>query len=94
VQAQFQSPTGRYTAAVFHRECGATTGFNTQIALRRSWRDFSYDSGKVLAMDGRHVLSLKWVDDEHLVVLLPADQVNIQEHMWKDVTVEYKAIAR
>jgi hypothetical protein len=90
-QKELRSPSGKYVATVFHRECGATSGFNTQLAIRRSWRGFSADSGKVLAIGGRYPLDVKWADERHLLVSLPADKIYVQEDAWNDVKVEYKS---
>lgn len=91
LQREVRSPGARYVAAVFHKECGATTGFNTQVALRRAGTRFDTDSGQVLAIAGRHNLDVKWTSDNRLTVVLPDEKVYVKNEMWRDVKVAYSA---
>jgi hypothetical protein len=90
VDHQIASPDRAYVATVFHRECGATSGFNTQLSLRRQGEPFDPTSDQILAVDGRHNLSVVWVTERRLNVVLPADQIYTQHRTWRDVQVEYK----
>lgn len=89
LETEVPSETGAYLAAVFHRECGATTGFNTQVALRKRTDRFDPRQGQVLSLDGHHRLELIWRGDRRLEVRVPAERIYVQKDRWHDVRLEY-----
>ncbi len=46
------SPDGTYKAVVFQRDCGATTGFSTQVSILKASSQLTNRGGNVFAMDG------------------------------------------
>lgn len=46
------SPDGEYKAVVFQRDCGATTGFSTQISILKASADLPDKGGNVFIIDG------------------------------------------
>jgi hypothetical protein len=48
------SPTKQLKAVVFQRECGATTGFSTQISILSANSDLPNESGNVFYADTDH----------------------------------------
>ena len=62
------SPTGQYNAVVFHRGCGATTGFNTQLSILPAKRQLSGGGGNAVIVDGQDSLSVEWGSPRLLVV--------------------------
>ncbi|MGH8454337.1 MAG: DUF5412 family protein [Nevskiales bacterium] len=46
------SPDGKYVAAVYIRNCGATTGYVTHVNVRRHDEEFSADSSGVIRQGG------------------------------------------
>ncbi len=54
VVAEVLSPDPRYKAVVFHRDCGATTGFSTQVSVIRALDPLPNESGNVFVADGQH----------------------------------------
>jgi hypothetical protein len=48
------SPDGQYKAVLFVRDCGATTGFNTQVSLLRSNQHLKNGSGNLFIADTDH----------------------------------------
>ena len=46
------SPDNEYKAVVFQRDCGATTGFSTQISILKAPAKLPNESGNIFAMDG------------------------------------------
>jgi hypothetical protein len=46
------SPDHTYKAVVFQRDCGATTGFSTQVSILGASSKLPNDSGNILSMDG------------------------------------------
>ena len=53
VLAEVPAPGGRHRAVVFQYDCGATTGFSTQVSLLRARESLS-GIGNVFAADGDH----------------------------------------
>ncbi len=48
------SPDGQYKAVLFVRDCGATTGFSTQVSLLRSNEQVKSGSGNLFIADTDH----------------------------------------
>ena len=46
------SPDNEYKAVVFQRDCGATTGYSTQISILKAPAKLPNESGNIFAMDG------------------------------------------
>ncbi len=46
------SPDGHFKALVFQRDCGATTGFTTQISLLPSNVSLPNEAGNIFIVDG------------------------------------------
>ena len=46
VKAEAVSPDGRYVAAVFERDCGATTNYSTNVSLREVRESFDAAVGR------------------------------------------------
>jgi hypothetical protein len=70
-------------AIVFVRDCGATTGFSTQVSLVDSGAMVLHGSGNVFSADDNHgaaklgtkgelAVRVQWTDEKHLVVTFPA----------------------
>lgn len=93
------SPDGKYVAALFSRNCGATTGYLFHVNLRESSEEFSVSLNgamyekEVFAIDDYKV-NLIWKDNKTLLVeckVCPANQpVRIKKN-WKDINVLYKS---
>ena len=62
------SPDGARKAVVFMRNCGATTGFNTQLSIIPARTAAPRGKGNALVVDGRHVLHLRWRNDDELEI--------------------------
>ena len=54
VLAQAASPTGSHKAIVFQRDCGATTGFSTQVSVLAQQSDLGNHAGNVFVADSNH----------------------------------------
>jgi len=90
--ATLPSPDGGKQAVLFDVDCGATTGFNTQVAISPS--DVAFDreaTPPVLVMDGRWSLPVRWIDDRTLHIRIPGgERVYRKLTSAGDVSVEYK----
>ena len=52
--AEVVSPDGKLKAVVFQRDCGATTGFSTQVAVLSARSALPNESGNVFTSDTNH----------------------------------------
>ena len=50
----FVSPDGRRQAVIFERDCGATTGFSTQVSVLPRWSRLRNVAGNILIADSDH----------------------------------------
>jgi hypothetical protein len=51
---EVRSPDGRYRIVIFQRDCGATTGFSTQLSLLKADEELPNESGNVFIADTQH----------------------------------------
>jgi hypothetical protein len=52
--AEYASPTGAVKAVVFQRDCGATTGFSTQVSILPVSDPLPNEGGNTLVVDSYH----------------------------------------
>jgi hypothetical protein len=69
VHEQSISPDGAMIAVLFEMECGATAGFNTQVAVLPKNEASSLEQHSAfLVLAGREQVSLQWLNRQELVV--------------------------
>ena len=68
VRSTTASPTGKLRAVVFTRDCGATTGFSTQVSILNSGDALPDEPGNVLIADGTISLVVTWQSDSQVLV--------------------------
>lgn len=89
------SPDGKYIAAVFDSDCGATAPFSRQVLLRKGGTAFSGDNqeGVVFRVKGKRDLETRWINAEHLMVRRSPNRYDIFKEMgdWHGVKVTYVA---
>src|SRR5262245_55840975 len=74
-RAALPSPDRSKHAVMFDVDCGATTGFNTQVAIVPANIAFDHKATPaVLVMDGRWSLPIHWIDDRTLHIRIPKDE--------------------
>ncbi len=49
---EIYSPDSQYKVVIFQRDCGATTGFSTQLSILKAEEELSNTSGNILVLDG------------------------------------------
>lgn len=85
------SPSGKLKAVVFNRNCGATTGFNTQVSIIPSSETLPSDGGNTLILDGTVPLKVEWRSESALNLRdLGAAKIFRQSHSTAGVTVSYR----
>lgn len=80
------SPSGEYKAVVYQFDCGATTGFSTQISILEANEQIEAEVGNIFSSDG-HPKDVSpevvWVSDSNLNVHVPVSvQIRNQEETW------------
>lgn len=68
---EIYSPDNDYKVVVFQRDCGATTGFSTQISILKASQDLSNKGGNIFSMDGHPDwtdVQVKWDTDRALLI--------------------------
>jgi len=62
------SPDGVSKAVVYNRDCGATTGFNTQVSIIGAEDQLSNNSGNILIIKNKENLTLNWLSNNQLEI--------------------------
>ncbi|MFT7387850.1 MAG: hypothetical protein ACI8VC_001093 [Candidatus Endobugula sp.] len=61
------SPNGKLKAISYLYDCGATTGFSTQVSILAVGDEIT-SSGNVITTDGKNRIILKWLSDSELLL--------------------------
>ncbi len=70
------SPDKKCKAVIFERNCGATTGFSTQISIIDADQELKNSSGNVFIIDGEPIFvapKIYWKSDNELIVNRPVN---------------------
>jgi hypothetical protein len=101
-QQSATSPDGAHQAVLFQRDCGATTGFTTQVSVVRAG-EAAQGKGNVLITDhaekaaawGGPWAEVKWVEPRHLLVKFDRTaRVFEKESSVKGVRVSFESVSR
>lgn len=71
IYAEVLSPDSQHKAVVFQRDCGATTGFSTQISIIGASDELENESGNIFITDGhpKNVSpEIKWLSNTELKI--------------------------
>ena len=69
--SQANSPDGKYKALIFQRDCGATTGFSTQVSVLDISEKLENEGGNVFITanhPNENKIELHWVDSSNLII--------------------------
>jgi len=68
--SESKSPGGKYIAAVFERNCGATTPYVRVVSLRSAGKEFDPDNFDdwVFSIRGQAEITAKWVSDKEVSI--------------------------
>ena len=99
---QIESPNRKVKAVLFQIDCGATTGFNSQVAIVPTGVNalakdslpesiFAVDGNAPAGKGGGPEVKLHWVTDERLAIEYHALSHRIRaEPTWQAVQIEYR----
>ena len=71
IYQQAASPNGKYRVVVFQQDCGATTGFSTNLSLLRTNQALGQQSGNMIRASGHpdwFDIGVEWQDDTHVTI--------------------------
>jgi hypothetical protein len=89
VVSSISSPSHAISAVIFNRDCGATTGFSTQVSIVQAGEAPS-GGGNTLILGGTVPLKLRWVSESELLITgLGSARVFKQEQLVTGVSVAY-----
>jgi len=88
VRLRVASPDGRHEAVVFGRDCGATTGLNTQVAIV-PLGEAPEGAGNTLVMDDIVQLHVRWTSGTALYISGVSGKVYHQSNRVGEVSVSY-----
>lgn len=90
VISSIASPAGTFKAIVFNRNCGATTGFNTQVSVVPANTALPSEAGNALILNGTVPIEIKWASESALVITgLGAARILKQQVTASGVSVSY-----
>ena len=89
VQRSVASPSGKMTAVAFFRDCGATTGFSTQVSLLPNGRALPNEPGNTYVVNGKVELALEWIGDSTLRIHGAGVRTFKQETLVSGIAVTY-----
>jgi hypothetical protein len=89
------SPDSKLDVVVFQRDCGATTGYSTQVTIVPSGAKLPNEIGNVLVLDNNPGIDVQWTSAERLTVAIPdtakssrkTDQVSVSNGLASKATV-------
>lgn len=88
------SPSQKYSAVIFNRDCGATTGFSTQISITGFGDSLSNNGGNILVIDNhpsKTKVQVLWLSDSELTITsLGKNKIYSQEHSFGKVKINYE----
>jgi hypothetical protein len=85
------SPSGVLKAVTFSRNCGATTGFNTQVSILVSAGALPNEVGNTYIANGASPIQIKWRSDTELTLVVSNGEapVKMENHV-SGVKVSYE----
>ncbi|MEZ5494507.1 MAG: DUF5412 family protein [Pseudomonadales bacterium] len=90
---EIYSPGNKYKAVVFQRDCGATTGFSTQVSVINSNEILENEGGNAYIADNHPnetKLQLTWLSERSLEISNSDPEALTRNNDVKGVSVTYK----
>lgn len=74
VHSEYLSPSQSHKAIIFQRDCGATTGFSTQISIMDINEELKNTTGNIYIIDGhpdKVAPDIVWITESELLISRP-----------------------
>jgi hypothetical protein len=90
IREEVISPDGKNKVVLFSRNCGATTGFNTQASILKQGEQLPDDGGNAFIID-QGVAKVSWKNNKSILVVSEHNARNFkQEVSVRGITFEYR----
>jgi 2-keto-4-pentenoate hydratase/2-oxohepta-3-ene-1,7-dioic acid hydratase in catechol pathway len=90
VREELVSPDGKKKIVVFTRNCGATTGFNTQASVLEKTEKLPEEGGTAFIVD-KGAAKVSWKKDGSILVILDGSaRVLKKEPSVRGISIEYR----
>jgi hypothetical protein len=98
----YASPDNKYEIVLFQRDCGATTGFSTQVSVIQTGRELPGKKGNIFIADdgdtpvplgswGGPLVEIKWIAQDKVIIEYPkGSRVFVNENRYKTIKIEYR----
>ena len=93
IYQELASPNKSHGAVIFERNCGATTGFSTQLSVLSANEELKNVRGNTYIVDGQPDftnLKLRWLTEDHLLVGNAVKTAHTLKTRVNSVTVTYE----
>ena len=103
--SRVNAPDGLHSAVIFQRDCGATTGYSTQVSLVAEGEQ-PFRSGNTFRADGNHGAAaagdwggpwaeVRWLAPDHLLIRYAAkSRLFAQESEVSGIKISYEQVDR
>lgn len=87
-----ESPDKKHLAVIFVRDCGATTGYSTQVSIWRQPAELLNESGNIAVVDGKtSSASVRWDGNDRLVISgMGSDKRFLRVAEYQGIKIEYE----
>ena len=101
IYQEIYSPDDEYKVVVFQRDCGATTGFSTQLSILNASDKLPNKSGNVFVIDGHPDwtnVQVKWDTDRAILITYSERfevflQKNKFRRFFETIKIEYQIVS-
>lgn len=91
VRQQVPSLNHKLKAVVFERDCGAMTGFSTQISVLQISDKVPNEAGNIFIANGDLKIEVSWGSDRVLNITYPKNaKVHLKLERWQDISISYE----
>ena len=103
---EVRSPSVKLKAAIFRRDCGATTGFSTQVSILPADKKLPNEGGNIFVADTDHgkapsgpgggpEVEARWISENELLIKHDSRAgVFHSQHVLENVTIRYEHYSR
>lgn len=89
-----KSPDSKYNIILFQRDCGATTGFSTQISIIPMNKKLTNNGGNIFSTDGHpneNMIDINWLSPTKVVIsnIPPQKRIYKKEKVFDNIEIVY-----